>query len=90
MYGRSSTDPPSSVCHGTSDSIHTWACTWYIHMIVHFVVIFYVCLFLFTVGTVLAFLSSRRDGCLHKDLAEVKSGLVWVYLRIKNFAHRTK
>mgnify|MGYP000362550028 CR=1 FL=1 len=59
-------------------------------MIGALVVVFYVCLFLFTVGTVLAFLSSWRDGCLHKDLAEVKSGLAWVYLRIKKFTHRKK
>ena len=50
------------------------------------VVIFYVCLFLFGVGTALALLSSWRDGCLHKDVAEIKSGLGWVYLRIKKFA----
>jgi hypothetical protein len=50
------------------------------------VIVAYVCLFLFGVGTALAFLSSWRDGCLRKDLAEVKSGLGWVYLRIENFA----
>jgi len=50
------------------------------------VIVAYVCLFLFGVGTALAFLSSWRDGCLRKDLAEIKSGLGWVYLRIKNFA----
>ena len=49
-------------------------------------VVFYVCCFLFGVGTVLAFLSSWRDGCLRRDLAEVKSGLTWVFLNIKNFA----
>ena len=49
-------------------------------------VVFYVCLFLFGVGTVLAFFSSWRAGCLGRDLAEVKSGLTWVFLTIKNFA----
>jgi hypothetical protein len=49
-----------------------------------------VCLFLFGVGTVLAFFSSWRAGCLRRDLAEVKSGLAWVYLRIKKFTHRKK
>ena len=55
-------------------------------MIGALVIMFYVCLFLFTWGTVLAFLSSWRDGCLRRDLAEVKSGLTWVFLNIKNFA----
>jgi|TARA_R110001583_G_scaffold2487_1_gene18080 hypothetical protein len=57
-------------------------------MITAVVIIAYVCLFLFGVGTVLAFFSSWRAGCLGKDLAEVKTGLAWVFLRIKNFAHR--
>jgi len=86
MYGRSSTNPHSSVCHSTSNSTDTWALTQHIHMIGTLVVIFYVCLFLFGVGTALALLTSWRDGCLHKDVAEIKSGLVWVYLRIKKFA----
>ena len=55
-------------------------------MITAVVIIAYVCLFLFTWGTVLAFLSSWRAGCLRRDLAEVKSGLTWVFLNIKNFA----
>jgi hypothetical protein len=55
-------------------------------MIGALVIMFYVCLFLFAWGTVLAFLSSWRDGCLRRDLAEVKSGLTWVFLNIKNFA----
>ena len=55
-------------------------------MIGALVIMFYVCLFLFTWGTVLAFLSSWRDGCLRRDLLEVKSGLTWVFLNIKNFA----
>ena len=59
-------------------------------MITAVVIIAYVCLFLFAWGTVLAFLSSWRDGCLGKDLAEIKTGLAWVYLRIKKFTHRKK
>ena len=55
-------------------------------MITAIVIIAYVCLFLFGVGTVLAFFSSWRVGCLRRDLAEVKSGLTWVFLTIKNFA----
>ena len=55
-------------------------------MITAVVIMFYVCLFLFSVGTVLAFFSSWRAGCLRRDLAEVKSGLAWVFLNIKNFA----
>ena len=55
-------------------------------MITAVVIIAYVCLFLFGVGTVLAFFSSWRAGCLGRDLAEVKSGLTWVFLTIKNFA----
>jgi len=88
MYGRSSTDPHSSICHSDSDSRHTGQTQWDVHMIGTIVVIFYVCLFLVGVGTILAFLSSWRDGCLHKDLAEIKSGLAWVFLRIKKFAQR--
>ena len=47
----------------------------------------YFALALLAIGTVLAFLTSWRDGCLHKDLAQIKTGLAWVYLRIKKFAH---
>jgi len=57
-------------------------------MITALIIMFYVCLFLFGVGTVLAFFSSWRAGCLRRDLAEVKSGLTWVFLTIKNFAQR--
>ena len=53
-------------------------------------VIFYVCLFLFGVGTVLAFFSSWRAGCLGRDMREIKSGLVGAFLRIKKFTHRKK
>ena len=59
-------------------------------MITAVVIIAYVCLFLFGVGTVLAFFSSWRAGCLGRDLEELKSGLAWVYLRIKKFTHRKK
>ena len=59
-------------------------------MITAVVIIAFVCLFLFAWGTVLAFFSSWRAGCLHKDLAEIKTGLAWVYLRIKKFTHRKK
>ena len=53
-------------------------------------VVFYVCLFLFGVGTVLAFFSSWRAGCLGRDMREIKSGLVGAFLRIKKFTHRKK
>ena len=59
-------------------------------MITAFVIIAYVCLFLFGVGTVLAFFSSWRAGCLGRDMREIKSGLAWVFLRIKKFTHRKK
>ena len=52
--------------------------------------LFWFALVLLAIGTVLAFLTSWRDGCLHRDIAQIKSGLVGVYLRIKNFAHRKK
>ena len=51
------------------------------------VAVIYFALALIAVGTVLAFLTSWRDGCLGKDLRELKTGLAWVFLRIKNFAH---
>ena len=54
------------------------------------VALFWIALVLLAIGTVLAFLTSWRDGCLHRDIAQIKSGLAWVYLRIKNFAHRKK
>ena len=59
-------------------------------MITAVVIIAYVCLFLFGVGTVLAFFSSWRAGCLGRDMREIKSGLAWVFLRIKKFTHRKK
>ena len=48
----------------------------------------YFILFTFAIGTALAFFTSWRDGCLHKDVAQIKSGLGWVYLRIKKFAQQ--
>ena len=57
-------------------------------MIGFIVALFWFALVLLAIGTVLAFLTSWRDGCLGKDVAEIKSGLVWVYLRIKKFAQR--
>ena len=57
-------------------------------MIGFIIALVYFALVLFAIGTILAFLTSWRDGCLHKDVASVKSGLVWVYLRIKKFAQQ--
>jgi len=48
----------------------------------------YFALVLLAVGTTLAFFTSWRDGCLHKDVAQIKTGLGWVFLRIKKFAQR--
>ena len=51
------------------------------------VALFYFALVLLAIGTALAFFTSWRDGCLGKDIASIKTGLGWVYLKIKNFAH---
>ena len=59
-------------------------------MITALIIMFYVCLFLFGVGTVLAFFSSWRAGCLGRDMREIKTGLAGVFLRIKKFTHRKK
>jgi len=48
----------------------------------------YFALVLLAVGTTLALFTSWRDGCLHKDVAQIKTGLGWVFLRIKKFAQR--
>ena len=48
----------------------------------------YFALVLLAIGTALAFFTSWRDGCLGKDIASVKTGLAWVFLKIKKFAHR--
>ena len=48
----------------------------------------YFALVLLAIGTALALFTSWRDGCLGKDIASVKTGLAWVYLRIKNFAQQ--
>ena len=57
-------------------------------MIGFIVAVFWFALVLLAIGTALAFLTSWRDGCLGKDVAEIKTGLGWVFLKIKNFAHR--
>ena len=57
-------------------------------MIGFIIALVYFALVLLAIGTILAFLTSWRDGCLGKDIASVKSGLVWVYLRIKKFAQQ--
>ena len=57
-------------------------------MITTIVILFYVALFLFGIGFVLAMLSSLRDGCIHKDIAEIKGDLAWVFLKIKNFTQQ--
>ena len=48
----------------------------------------YFALVLLAIGTALAFLTSWRAGCLGRDLAQLTSGLVWVYLSIKQFAQQ--
>ena len=50
------------------------------------VAVFWFALVLLAIGTVLAFLTSWRDGCLGRDVAEIRTGLTWLYLRIKKFA----
>jgi len=90
MYGRSSTNPHSSVCHSTSNSTDTWACKRYIHVMGFITALVYFALALLAIGTVLALFTSWRDGCLGRDVAEIKTGLVGVYLRIKNFLHRKR
>jgi len=57
-------------------------------MIGFLVALFWFALALLAMGTVLAFLTSWRDGCLGRDLAQIKTGLAWVFLRIKKIAHR--
>ena len=57
-------------------------------MIGFIIALVYFALVLLAIGTILAFLTSWRDGCLKKDVASVKSGLGWVYLRIKKFAQQ--
>ena len=57
-------------------------------MIGFIIALIYFALVLLAIGTILAFLTSWRDGCLGKDVAKIKSGLVWVYLRIKKFAQQ--
>ena len=57
-------------------------------MIGFVIAVIYFALVLLAIGTVLALFTSWRDGCLRKDLAEIKSGLGWVYLRIKKIAQQ--
>ena len=57
-------------------------------MIGFIVALFYFALVLLAIGTALAFFTSWRDGCLGKDIASIKTGLGWVYLKIKKIAHR--
>ena len=57
-------------------------------MIGFLVAAFWFALVLLAMGTVLAFFTSWRDGCLGQDLAQIKTGLAWAFLKIKKFAHR--
>ena len=50
----------------------------------------YFALALLAIGTTLAFLTSWRDGCLGKDLAQIKMGLAWVYHRLQKFTRGKK
>ena len=55
-------------------------------MIGFIIALIYFILFIFAIGTTIAFFTSWRDGCLQRDIDSVKSGLGWVFLRIKKFA----
>mgnify|MGYP007134800068 FL=1 len=59
-------------------------------MIGFIVAVFWFALALLAIGTALAFFTSWRDGCLGRDIAQIKTGLAWVFLRIKKFTHRKK
>ena len=48
----------------------------------------YFALVLLAIGTVCAVISAWRQGVLGRDIDAVKSGLAWVYLRIKKFAQQ--
>ena len=50
----------------------------------------YFALVLLAVGTTLALFTSWRDGCLGKDLAQIKTGLAWVYHRLQKFTRGKK
>ena len=54
------------------------------------VALFWFALVLLAIGTALAFLTSWRDGCLGKDVAQIKTGLAWVYHRLQKFTRRKK
>ena len=58
------------------------------HMMGFVTALVYFALVLLAIGTALAFLTSWRAGCLGRDLAQLTSGLVWVYLSIKQFAQQ--
>ena len=57
-------------------------------MIGFIIAVIYFALVLLAFGTIMAFFSSWRDGCLERDLEQIKTGLGWVYLKIKKFAQR--
>ena len=59
-------------------------------MIGFLVAVSWFALVLLAMGTVLAFFTSWRDGCLGRDLAEIKTGLAWVYHRLQKFTRRKK
>ena len=59
-------------------------------MIGFIVAVFWFALALLAIGTALAFFTSWRDGCLGRDIAQIKTCLAWVFLRIKKFTHRKK
>ena len=70
-----------------SDSTRVGPDAWNIdHMIGFIVAVIYFALVLLAFGTVIAFYTSWRDGCLQRDIASVKTGLGWVFLKIKKFA----
>jgi hypothetical protein len=50
----------------------------------------YFALVLLAIGTTLALFTSWRDGCLGKDLAQIKTGLAWVYHRLQKFTRGKK
>ena len=55
-------------------------------MIGFIVAFIYFALVILAIGTTIAFFTSWRDGCLQRDIDSVKSGLGWVFLKIKKFA----
>jgi hypothetical protein len=59
-------------------------------MIGFIIAVIYFALVLLAVGTTLALFTSWRDGCLGKDLAQIKTGLAWVYHRLQKFTRGKK